>query len=305
MKTISNDILSVSVEEHGAELVSIKKGSREYVWQAYPEYWGRHSPVLFPIVGALWNEKYYTHGETFMMGQHGFARDMDFRLLSESETELWYELTSNEKTLQKYPWAFNLKIGYILHDNVVDVMWRVRNTGTENMSFQIGAHPAFYYPLLSDDTIAEGLAAMEKRLADDKERGFLFLKPATDSVKSSVITKNGCVDAEAEKEITLENGYLALDTDSFNDDALIIEDGQVEAVTLCDQNRTPYLTLQFDAPLVGIWSPPGKNAPFVCIEPWYGRTDSVGYNDYFQDRKWMQTLGLGREFVASYQIIIE
>lgn len=305
MKTISNEILSVSVDEHGAELVSIKKGVREYVWQAYPEYWARHSPVLFPIVGALWNGNYYTHGETFMMGQHGFARDIDFKLLSESDTELWYELTSDAKTLQKYPWAFSLKIGYKLHDNIVDVMWKVRNTGTENMSFQIGAHPAFYYPLLSDDTIAEGIPAMEKCLAEDKERGFMLFSPFAETLTSSVITENGCVDVEADKEITLEKGYLLLDTDTFNDDALIFENGQVDAITLCDKNRKPYLTLKFDSPVVGIWSPPGKNAPFVCIEPWYGRTDSVGYNDYFEYRKWIQTLGLGREFVASYQIVIE
>ncbi len=305
MKTLSNEVLSIAVKEHGAELASIKKGEREYLWQAYPEYWKRHSPVLFPIVGALWNGNYYSHGETYNLGQHGFARDMDFRLVSESETELWYELESSSATKRFYPYEFRLTIGYRLHDNVVDVIWKVKNTGMENMSFQIGAHPAFYWPLLSDETIAEGVSAMDARLAEDNKRGFFLLAPKADKVKSSVITEKGCVGPEAAKEVALEDGYLALDTDSFNQDALILEDGQVEVVTLCDQDKNPYLTLKFDAPLVGLWSPPGKNAPFVCIEPWYGRTDDVGYNDYYEDRKWMQHLGLGREFVSTYQIVIE
>lgn len=305
MKTLSNEILSIAIKEHGAELASIRKGEREYLWQAYPEYWSRHSPVLFPIVGALWNGDYYTHGETYRMGQHGFARDMDFEFIIGSETEAWFMLESNQQTKAKYPYDFRLTIGYKLHDNVIDVIWKVKNTGIETMSFQIGAHPAFYWPLLSNETIADGVAAMDARLAEDNQRGYFLLSPKADVVKSSVITEAGCVNPEAEKDVALEDGFLALDTDTFNQDALILENGQVDGVTLCDQDKKPYLTLKFDAPLVGLWSPPSKNAPFVCIEPWFGRTDSVGYTGYFEDRKWMQEVGIGREFVASYQIVIE
>lgn len=305
MVTLSNDKLSIAVKEHGAELASIRKGEREYLWQAYPEYWKRHSPVLFPIVGSLWNGNYYSHGETFQLGQHGFARDMDFRLVSQSETEVWYELASSAETKRLYPYDFLLTIGYRLHDNVVDVVWKVKNTGVEKMSFQIGAHPAFYWPLLSDETIAEGVAAMDARLAEDSNRGFFLFEPKADKVTSSLIMEKGCVGADVSKEVELEDGYLAIDTDTFNIDTLILENGQVEAVTLCDKDKNPYLTLKFDAPLVGLWSPPGKNAPFVCIEPWYGRTDDVGYNGYYEDRKWIQHLDMGREFVSTYQIVIE
>ena len=88
MKTISNSILDISVEEHGAELSSIRCNGREYLWGAYPEFWKRHSPVLFPIVGSVWNGMYTSHGETFKMGQHGFARDMDFKLIKEEEDKI-------------------------------------------------------------------------------------------------------------------------------------------------------------------------------------------------------------------------
>ena len=191
MKNLSNDILSIAIKEHGAELASIRKGEREYLWQAYPEYWKRHSPVLFPIVGALWNGRFYTHGESFCMGQHGFARDMDFKLLSESDSEVWFVLESDPATKAKYPYDFRLTIGYKLHDNVVDVIWKVKNTGIETISFQIGAHPAFYWPLLNNETIASGVEAMDARLAEDKQRGYFLLSPKAETVKSSVITEAG------------------------------------------------------------------------------------------------------------------
>lgn len=305
MVTLSNDLLSIAVKEHGAELASIKKGEREYLWQAYPEYWKRHSPVLFPIVGSVWNSEYRSHGNTYQLGQHGFARDMNFSLVSKNDTEVWFELVSNDETKQKYPYDFRLCIGYRLHDNIVDVVWKVQNTGDETMSFQIGAHPAFYWPLLSDEVISQGVSAMDARLAKDNQRGFFLFQPKAQMVKSSVIKEKGCVDTEATMDVALEDGYLALDTNTFDIDTLILEDGQVNAVTLCDQQKKPYLTLKFDAPLVGLWSPPGKNAPFVCIEPWYGRTDDVGYNGYYEDRKWIQSLGTGREFASIYQIVIE
>ena len=72
MEKISNQKLEIGVKEHGAELCSIirKRDGREYMWQASPEYWKRHSPVLFPIVGSLWNKEMRQDGKTYTMGQH-------------------------------------------------------------------------------------------------------------------------------------------------------------------------------------------------------------------------------------------
>lgn len=304
MKTISNNILSFTVKDLGAELTSIKKGEREYLWQAYPEYWNRQSPVLFPIVGSVWNKEFRSHGNTYQMGQHGFARDMEFTIISKTDSELWYELCSSEETKAKYPYDFRLTIGYVLHDNVIDVVWKVKNTGKEQMSFQIGAHPAFYWPLLSDETIAEGLSAMEARLAKDTNRGFFLFAPKADKFISAGL-QSGHVNSEKDFEVKLEDGYLALDTHSFDIDTFVLENSQVNAVTLCDQDKKPYVTVKFDAPLIGLWSPPGKNAPFVCLEPWYGRTDDVNYDGVYEDRRWIQHLAVDEEFVSKYQIIVE
>lgn len=305
MKELHNDIISISVNDRGAELHSLRKAGREYLWQGDAEYWNRRSPILFPIVGSLWNSRFCTHGETFTMGQHGFARDLDFRLVAESDTELEYGLNSSHATLSVYPFPFHLTVLYRIHGNTVDVEWKVLNTGADTISFQIGAHPAFHYPLLPNNIINAGTQAMKSQLNESKERGYFLFDAKTDTLESSVIADKGCINPEKKKLLELTDGYLPIDTDTFNDDALIFENGQVQAVTLCNQDKQPYITLKFDAPCVGLWSPAGKNAPFVCIEPWYGRADDVEFAGYFEDRKWMQHLMTGQVFKSKYSITVE
>ena len=130
---------------------------------ADPAYWGRHSPVLFPIVGSVWNKIYRVNGKEYELGQHGFARDMDFTLVEATETEVRYRLVSAEETLQKYPWPFVLEIAYRLHDNKVDVIWEVSNPGEDDMYFQIGAHPAFYFPDRDPSTKNRGIFEFDQQ----------------------------------------------------------------------------------------------------------------------------------------------
>ena len=158
MHTLKNELLTVTVSDHGAELQSIRKGETEYLWQGDPAYWGRRSPVLFPIVGSVWEKRYRVDGKEYELGQHGFARDMDFTLVSASDTEVRYRLESDEETLKKYPFRFVLEIAYRLHGNCLDVIWEVVNPSDGELYFQIVAHPAFIYPDYS---------------VENKERGYL------------------------------------------------------------------------------------------------------------------------------------
>ena len=103
---LKNDVISISMDSHGAELKSLKKldTGKEYMWCGDAKYWGRTSPVLFPFVGGLKDKEYRTKGKAYPMNQHGFARDMEFELFSQSENEIWFILKSNEETLAKYPY---------------------------------------------------------------------------------------------------------------------------------------------------------------------------------------------------------
>lgn len=290
MKTLSNDSLTIQVSPEGAELSSIVANAtqKEYLWQADPAFWKRHSPVLFPIVGSLWNNEYHHNGITYHLSQHGFARDKEFELIKETDTELRFKLQESEDTLKLYPFPFYLEIGYRLAGNQIEIIWVVKNTGNEELHFQIVAHPAFYYPDYDENS---------------QKRGF-FAFDRTAGLTYKLIQEKGCI-GDTEYPLPLdEEGLLPLDTHTFDKDALVIEDSQVKRVDLLNPNGSSYLTVYFTAPVVGLWSPPAKNAPFVCIEPWYGRCDRVNYSGEYKDRDWMQYLQPGETFNASYLVEI-
>ena len=291
MKTLSNDKVCIQIADHGAELVSIVANETEYLWQADPKYWGRHSPVLFPVVGRVWDNTYRHKGSLYELGQHGFARDKDFQLTYEEDDALIYSLESDEDTLKKYPFPFVLEIGYRLKGNRIEVMWSVQNTGNETMYFQIGAHPAFYYRDLDPVT---------------NERGFLDFGKNKKTLEFVFPTEKGCT-PEKRETLTLNEGMLELTPATFQCDTYIFENNQLKKITLTDKQKNPYLSLEFESPLVAVWSPSvaHPDVPFVCIEPWYGRCDTVGYHGEFKDRRWMQALEPDKSFEASYSIVLE
>lgn len=284
---LKNEEISIGVDSLGAELKSLKKESagKEYMWRGDAKYWGRTSPILFPFVGGVRNREYRVKGQTYAMTQHGFARDMEFQLLSQSEEEIWFRLDSDEETLKKYPFAFVLKAGYRLEGSKVKVMWKVENPGEEDLHFSIGGHPAFNCP------IEEG---------EEQEEYFVDFGDV-EEVASTRISDKGlatnCADIYA-----LTEGRLALTANLFDHDALVIENNQTDTVALCGKDGSRYLTVTMEAPLFGVWSPTGKKAPFICIEPWYGRCDDEDFEGTLEERKWGNRIAPGEVWEASYTI---
>ena len=285
---ISNDKITIQVDSMGAELKSLKElaSGREYMWNADPKYWKRTSPVLFPLVGGVNGGVYRVDGREYPMGQHGFARDAEFQLKSQVASEIWFTLESGEDTLKKYPYPFALELGYELVDTSVVVKWRVKNPGTECLYFSIGGHPAFLCP------IEEGTKQSDYRIRFDTR----------EKVVSSCL-ENGLLSG---KTVTynLKNSELAVTEHLFDGDALVIEHDQAHSAALVSPDGREYLKVEFDAPLFGIWSPPGKQAPFICIEPWYGRCDRKDYTGEWKEREWMQSLDAGETFSADYKITV-
>ena len=291
MDKISNSILTVEISEHGAELQSIKKNGKEYLWQGDAKFWGRRSPVLFPNVGRVWEDKYRHMGNTYEIGQHGFARDMDFQVTYKDDDGIVYWLESTPDTLGKFPFPFRLMIGYLLDGNKITVKWRVENMGAMDMYFQIGAHPAFYFPNFDPST--------------DERCYFAF--DNTKDLKYICPVEKGCVSPELHSLELNEEGLMPVDVHTFDCDTYIFENKQLKKVSLLTKDKKPYVTLAFDAPLVALWAPtkPKPDCPFVCIEPWYGRCDKVGFEGDLEEREWIQKLGSREAFDVSYDIIIE
>lgn len=291
METLSNSILTVQIAEHGAELQSIKKDGKEYLWQGDAKFWGRRSPVLFPIVGRVWNNKYRHAGNTYEIGQHGFARDMDFKLTYKEYKGAVYWLESTPDTLGKFPFPFRLLVGYLLEENKITVKWRVENLGAMDMYFQIGAHPAFYFPEFDAAT---------------KDRGFFVFDRKSD-LEYIMPTEKGCVSPERHVLKLNKEGLMPIDIHTFDCDTYIFDNKQLKKITLLDKKKKPHISLEFNSPLVALWSPTKTHpdCPFVCIEPWYGRCDSVGYSGELKDREWIQKLEPKETFDVEYKIIIE
>ena len=286
---LKNGTISVTVDSHGAELKSLKQRDTgtEYMWCGDAKYWGRTSPVLFPFVGGVKNREYRTKGKTYTMTQHGFARDMDFTLLSQSDSELWFELRSTEETMTKYPYEFILKLGYRIEGNKTEVLWQVENPGNETLYFSIGGHPAFNCPIE----------------ADTKQTECFVDFGDVEEIVSTRISENGLA-TNSMDVYGLMDGKLALRDNLFEHDALVIENRQTDTAALCRKDGTRYVTVTMEAPLFGIWSPPGKQAPFVCIEPWYGRCDNEEFDGTLEEREWGNQLTPGETWNASYQIEI-
>lgn len=287
---LKNNTVSIKVDSLGAELRSFRKLSTgtEYLWCADEAYWGRVSPVLFPFVGGLKNGEYKTGGKTYSMQKHGFVRDMEFDLFSQSEDEIWFVLKSNQQTYESYPFAFVLKLGYRLGENKVEVLWQVENPGTEKLHFSIGGHPAFNCP------IEEGVKQTECFVGFGEKEEIVSTR-----ISDETGLVYGCMEVYG-----LTGGKLALTENLFAHDALVIENSQTKEVSLCKKDGTPYIKVTMDAPVFGVWAPLKKGVPFICIEPWYGRCDSEDFEGSLEEREWGNIAEPGKAWSASYQIEI-
>ena len=301
MYTLKNEFLTVQVSAHGAEHRSIRdnKTGIEYLWQADAKYWGRSSPILFPFVGGSKDGHYRVDGVTYPMTQHGFARDMEFKFESLDKTEeqstIRFLLESHDHVITNYPYNFDLLIGYTLRGREVTVTWEVVNCNRGEMLFGIGAHPAFNCP-------PEGNFFLLEQVDLDQSSSSYRGSEVLHEVKSRRIVDglaSDIIDVYQTKE-----GYLPIHQDLFQYDALVVENNQVQRVSITDENKKPYITVTFDMPLVGLWSPPGKNAPFVCIEPWMGRCDALGFEGELKDRAFVNVLKEDERFEASYVISV-
>ncbi|WP_343705998.1 aldose 1-epimerase family protein [Flavobacterium sp.] len=277
--TISNSILKASIKHAGAELFSIKDNqNNEYIWEGNPDFWGKHSPVLFPIVGTLKNNTYTINEKEYHLPRHGFARDMDFELIEKTESKAVFSLKSSEETLQKYPFEFELQLIYTLNKNSLELEYKVINNGKEKMPFSIGAHPAIALP------------------ANFENYAFQFEK---DENLKYYLLENDLISSKT-KILETKNNLVPLNYELFKNDALIFKTLESKSLTIL-HNSKPYVKVAFnDFPSLGIWTK--ENAPFVCIEPWLGYSDTDGNSGNLYEKEGILILDEKKEFSAKFSI---
>jgi galactose mutarotase-like enzyme len=285
MHQIENSYLKIRAREYGAELTSVfdKKNNIEHLWQADPEVWPWHAPVLFPVVGRCLNDEITIEGKKYPMEKHGFARKSDFKLLDLSQSRMIFSLKANKTTKEIYPFDFEFLIGYDLKKNVLHVSYEVVNRDKQTIYFQVGGHPGFAIPFSKgEETPQDYYIEFEKKENADRyyidEGGFFNGQHDVSLADSNIIE--------------LKNGL-------FRDDALVFKDLTSKTATIRSKHNPHFVTVDFSSfKYLGFWAKAG--AQYVCIEPWNGCADTAGKPTELKDKEGIISLAEGKTYTCIY-----
>lgn len=280
---LQNNYISVEVSPKGAELKSLKDAvQNEFMWKADPKFWGKSSPILFPIVGSLVEDTYKFNDQNYVLSRHGFARDYEFKETKISDTKVAYELAWNQETLKVFPFEFSLQVIYEIVENTLKCTYVVTNSGKQTLYFSLGAHPAFSFPEI-----------------DLNQYSLTF---SNDNNLDRILLHNGLLSNDSER-IELQNKVLPLSYELFSKDALVFRNLKSSLITLSNSKNNQHLKFKFeDFTHFGIWSAP--NADFVCLEPWCGVADAANHNQDFKQKEGIVTLNAQSSFTRGWSVEI-
>ena len=299
MQTLKNQILTVKIKPKGAELISLfnEETQTEYMWSADANFWGKSSPVLFPIVGALKDNLYHFEGKTYHLPRHGFAREREFLVENTTDESVTFLLTHDEETLKIYPFAFEFRLKYELHENCLSVTYSVKNIGNikspshkgeglgrGEMYFSVGGHPAFALPLSADTNYEDYYLEFNK----------------TENFQRWGLVDGGLI-ANNPTDFLLNTNRLALTKDLFYDDAIVFKNLQSDEIFLKSDKTNRQLKFDFKGfPYLGIWA--AKDANFVCIEPWCGIADTENHSQELTEKEGIIALEVDDVFERTWSV---
>lgn len=285
MTILENDFLKVNIASKGAELQALfsKETEIEYLWNGDVNFWAKHSPVLFPVVGSLKDDSYIYKEKTYHLPRHGFARDNEFTVEKISDIEAVFTLRDSGEILKQFPFPFELKLTYRIIDRKLSLSYTVINRGLNKMYFSLGAHPAFAVPNTPDTDYEDYYLAFN----EDEKLTFWKLK-------------EGLVSGETET-IELNGHKLNLKHNLFYNDALVFKTLQSSCISLLNTKNDYGLHFHFDDfPFFGIWA--AKDASFVCLEPWCGVADGVHHNQELEQKEGIIKLEAGKSWVRRWEV---
>ncbi len=275
MATIASDRLSAGISTLGAELRHLTdSGGRELQWDGDPAFWTGRAPILFPVIGALAGGCYRLDGVSYPMPKHGFARRASFDIVDQTADAVSFRLAATDATRAIYPFEFRLDIRFSLAGAKLTVAATIANAGETAMPASFGFHPALRWPLPYGQPRNAHIVCFAQEEPAPVRR----------------IDAQGLLRAEPQPTPVLGN-TLALRDDLFVDDALIFDRLESRRLTYGAANA-PRLAMEFaDFPTLGVWTKPG--AGFICIEPWQGSADPVGYAGDIRDKPGIMAIAPG------------
>lgn len=285
--TLTNDQLSVLIDDLGAQLCSVKNAAGvEYIWQADPAVWGRHAPLLFPVIGRLQDSCYTLNGQPWKISSHGFARDSRFTLSEYTGTKAVFTLSDSEETKKVYPFSFLLTVIYELIGNDLKKTCTVYNRSETTMYFELGGHDGFVAPLAPGQTMSDcaiHIPGCEESITPYGMNEAAMLTPKGDS-------------------ITLENGRIPLKPSTYGLDTIILDVPEAHKAILVDKEDKPLVSLHFpDFPYLGLWTMDKEfDTNYVCIEPWSTLPDGTFVGRGLEEKAGIRTLEPGQSTDLTY-----
>ncbi|WP_448662551.1 aldose 1-epimerase family protein [Sphingomonas sp. CJ20] len=285
MIAIASDQLAATINPFGAELSSLKdRDGRELMTDGDPAFWSGRAPLLFPIVGRLAGDRYRLDGVEYPLPQHGFARRRAFETVAAAADRATFRLTDDAETRAAYPFAFVLEARYAVSGATLRMEIAVTNSGDRAMPASFGFHPAFAWPL------PYGGAKEDHRI--------VFGAPEPGALNA---IQGGLIGAPT-RPSPVEGDTLWLDDALFAEDALVWEAPASRTLSYGTAHG-PQLAFAFpDMPSLALWSKPG--ARFVCVEPWQGHADPVGFTGEIWDKPGMLRLEPGETRTFSMDVTL-
>lgn len=287
MIEISNNQLAVTISPIGAEVQSIKDVNTqcEYLWHGDAQWWSGHSPILFPIVGGLWNGTCRVDGQELHISKHGFVRRAPWRVVSVEAHKAVFEFVSTVGTFAIFPYAFRLTATYSLDGRKLRAEFCVENLGGSPFCFQLGGHPAIALPNWDDAQSLDGYLRLEGNPTHVLRAG-----------------EQGCLEPDTFPVPLNADGLVPLTVDTFSHEALIFDNHQVSAATVLTPSGQPVARVESTAPVWLFWSPQGVHTPFVCLEPWYGLCDHQSFCGDITERPYINTVNGHATWMGEYGI---
>ncbi len=285
-----NDYIEVEIQKFGAELISLKQmcDDTEYIWNADSNYWKRHAPVLFPIVGRVVNDQFRVNDKTYHLGQHGFARDMEFKVIDQSSSHVTLNLKWDDETLKVYPFKFDFKITYAIEKSKISIEYNVKNMDQHPIYFSVGAHPGFNCPIKENESYDDYYFEFEK----------------SEEASISLLTPDGLLKRDKVAYLNNEK-FIEISASLFKDGALVFEHLKSKRISLKSRKSDYCVHVDFEGfPFLGLWSK-AEGAPFVCIEPWIGHADYADFQDDFSKKEDQICLDVQKYFNRKFEISIE
>ena len=287
MITIKNEVLTAAIDEKGAQLCSVKGADgTEYIWQADPKVWGRHAPLLFPLVGRLKDGQYTLEGKTYTIGTHGFARDTVFEVAEQTESAVSFRITDTPETLEKWPFRFALTVTFALEGNSLRKTCQVDNRDVRTMYYELGSHDGFNAPNRPGEQMSDWAIRLP---------GLTTLEPYGMDEACMMTPRGG-------QTISLPDGRIPLKPMTYGLDTIVLSDLPQRTAQLVDGRDQVRVSMEFDDyDYLALWTmdlPIDTN--YVCIEPWTTLPDAVFVGRDLSEKAGIRTLEAGKSETRTY-----